>query len=152
MHNITLPPPKEVTLLGQRSPKHSLHLLCTLTLRSECCRQNLASSLNKVWLYMFKLHDTSSHGPDSQGQSYRVSWQPNETGEWLRAVCSRLCGQRLIENIVLPIYSLKILSADRMRKQFSWGAHFRTCLWHSLYMELGLQFADSIFSSIQLYL
>ncbi|KAL7825191.1 hypothetical protein AOLI_G00323980 [Acnodon oligacanthus] len=53
-HIITLPPTKDVTLSVQRSPR----LLHTLSLRSNCRRQNLDSSLNITFLHMFRLQCT----------------------------------------------------------------------------------------------
>ncbi|XP_042267484.1 rho guanine nucleotide exchange factor 40-like, partial [Thunnus maccoyii] len=48
-----------------------------------------------------EIEGSSTNGPDSEGRSWQASWQPYETRDWLRAVCSGLSGQRAVGHIVL---------------------------------------------------
>lgn len=58
-HTTTLPPPPKVlTQSVLQSTYHSLHLLRTFTLWSNCCSKNMDSSLNVTFLHMFKFQCT----------------------------------------------------------------------------------------------
>ena len=65
-HNITLPPPEDVTLSVQQSSQRSLRLLQTLTLQSKCCRQNLDTSLNINCQYVLFVQTSIIHSTKHQ--------------------------------------------------------------------------------------